>query len=463
MSSPLRIEGRELLRIAFPLALSNVGNQLLGLVDTAVVGRLGEIPLGAVGLGGGLYFVVAVIGLGLMLGLDPLITQALGADDRPGARNLFVQGLIIAAAVTLPLALIMYASVALLPLFGIDPETAGETNDYLNARLPSLLPFLLMVGGRSYLSANGVTRPMVIAVVLANLINLPVSWALVFGDAGLTPYGVPALGIPALGVAGAGWTSTVCTLLQMAIVLYAARAVGREIPEPAGARAEPAPWSLRPDAEAIRRAVVIGTPIALTLLAEVGIFTLVGVLAGVLGNRPLAAHNVALALAATTFQVPLAINAAATVRVGRAVGEGDQQKTRRAGFIALGAGGAFMAFNGLFFVAFPEGYARLITDDPDVIAATAPLMVVAAAFQLVDGLQVVGAGALRGAGDTRFALGANLAGHYLVGVPVALYLTWPAQMGVTGLWWGLCAGLSCVAVALVARFDRISRTAIARA
>ncbi|RLB51772.1 MAG: MATE family efflux transporter [Deltaproteobacteria bacterium] len=458
MSSPVRIEMRELLRIAFPLALSNVGNQLLGLVDTAVVGRLGEVPLGAVGLGGGLYFVVAVIGLGLMLGLDPLITQALGADDRRQARHLFVQGLSIAVAVTLPLLLLMYGAVALLPLFGIDAETARETGDYVNARLPSLLPFLLLIGGRSYLSANSITRPMVVAVIVANVINLPMSWALVFGDAGLTPYGLPALGVPALGVAGAGWTSTVCTVVQMAIVLYAARAVGREVEDEPGTS-----WSLRPDPAAIRRALALGTPIALTLLAEVGIFTLVGILAGVLGSRPLAAHNVALALAATTFQVALAINAAATVRVGRSVGEGDQAKARRAGFVALGVSATFMSLNGLLFVAFPEGYARLITDDPNVIAVAAPLMVVAAAFQLVDGLQVVSAGALRGAGDTRFALVANLAGHYAVGVPIALYLTWPAEMGVTGLWWGLCAGLSCVAVALVARFDRISRREIARA
>ena len=122
-----------------------------------------------------------------------------------------------------------------------------------------------------------------------------------------------------------------------------------------------------------------------------------------------------------------------------------------------------MALNALFFVLFPAALARIITDDVDVIAATIPLIIVAAAFQLVDGLQAVGAGTLRGAGDTRFAMVANVIGHYAIGVPVAVLLAWTAGWGVEGLWWGLCAGLSVVAVALVARFDRISRKAIGRA
>jgi MATE family multidrug resistance protein len=454
VTSPLRTEARGLLAIAFPLALSNLGNQLLGVVDTAVVGRLGEVPLGAVGLGGGLYFVVAVLGLGLMLGLDPLITQAIGAGERAKARGLYHQGLVIAAVVAVPLALIILGIVALLPTFGIDPAAAAETSAYVNARLPSLWFFLMLVGGRSFLSAHDITRPMVIGVIVANIINLPVSWALVFGDAGLTPYGLPALGVPALGVAGAGWTSTVCTIIQMIIVLSAVRALDS---------GEVRSVSFRLDRETIRHAVKLGAPIAGALLAEIGLFTLAGIAAGNLGNRPLAAHNVALTLAATTFQVPLAVNAAATVRVGRAIGEGDAEKTRRAGFVALGIGGGFMALNGVLFVAVPGALARLITDDVDVIAMAVPLLVVAAAFQLVDGLQAVGAGALRGAGDTRFALVANVIGHYALGVPIAVGLTWGLGWGVEGLWWGLCAGLSAVAVALVARFDRISRKAIARA
>ncbi len=453
-ASPIRTEARGLFSVAVPLALSNLGNQLMGAVDTAVVGRLGEVPLGAVGLGSGLYFAVAVIGLGLMLGLDPLITQAVGANERKEARRLYLQGLGIAVVVAFPLALAIVGVVALLPTLGIDADASAATADYVHARLPSLWPFFLLIGGRSYLSAHDVTRPMVIGVVVANVINLPVSWALVFGDAGLTPYGLPALGVPALGVAGAGWTSTVCTVLQMGIILYAVRALGD------GSETR---TRFRPDPETIRRAFRLGAPIAGALLAEVGLFTLTGLGAGILGTRPLAAHNVALTLAATTFQVPLALNAAATVRVGRAIGEGDADKTRRAGFVALGAAGGFMAMNALFFLAVPSLLARLITDDAEVIAAAVPLILVAAAFQLVDGLQAVGAGALRGAGDTRFAMIANVLGHYLIGVPVAAILAWPAGWGVEGLWWGLCAGLSTVAVALVARFDRISRKAIARA
>jgi MATE family multidrug resistance protein len=453
-SSPVGTEARGLFTIAIPLALSNVGNQLIGVVDTAVVGRLGEVPLGAVGLGSILFFVVAVLGLGLMLGLDPLITQAVGAGERTEARRLFFQGLAIATVVALPLALLLVGVVALLPTLGIEAGAASATADYVHARVISIWPFLMLIGGRSFLSAHDVTRPMVVGVVVANVVNLPVSWALVFGDAGLTPFGLPEMGVPALGVAGAGWTSAICTTLQMAIVLSAVSALGE------GGAPRP---RFRPDPDTVRRALRLGAPIAGALLAEVGLFSLTGIGAGILGNRSLAAHNVALTLASVTFQVPLAINTAATVRVGRAIGEGDADKTRRAGFVALGVGGGFMAVNALVFLAIPSLLARIITDDPDVVVAAVPLILVAAAFQLVDGLQAVGAGALRGAGDTRFALVANIVGHYALGVPIAALLAWPAGWGVEGLWWGLCAGLSAVAVALVARFDRISRKAIARA
>jgi MATE family multidrug resistance protein len=404
-----------------------------------------------VGLGNGLYFTVAIVGLGLMLGIDPLMSQALGAGEAGRARSMLWQGVWIACAVALPLTLVIVALTAALAPLGIAEETARETAAYVHARVPGLLPFLVMVGARSYLSAHSMTVPMVAGVVIANVVNLPVSYSLVFGDEGLVALDLPALGIPALGVAGAGWTSTMCTILQAAIVLTAVRFVD-----------ERASFSRRLDLALVRRAVRVGGPVAGTLLAEVGVFALTGFLAGLLGSRPLAAHNIALTLASTTFQVPLAIGAAAAVRVGHGVGRHDVTGTRRAGFVAIVSGGAFMIAAGLAFVAAPAALASIITDDLGVIGAAVPLLVVAAAFQLVDGLQAVGAGALRGAGDTRYAFAANVVGHYTIGLPIALLLAWPLGLGVPGLWWGLCAGLTSVAAALVLRFHRISHEVIER-
>lgn len=446
-------EMRATARLAMPIAAANLGNQLLGLVDTAVVGRLGEVPLGAVGLGNSLYFAVTVVGLGLMLGLDPLLAQAIGAGEHQRAHDTFWQGGWIAVMLTVPLALAIVGLVLLLEPLGIEHATAVETGRYVFARLPGLFFFLLIIGGRSFLQAHSVTAPIIVGVVVANVINLPLSWALVFGDAGLVDLGLPALGFPRLGVAGAAWTSTVCTVIQCAIVLWAVRGL-----DPAGAVAR-----RRPDRDLIGRALSLGAPIGLALLAEVGLFALVGVLMGILGTRPLAAHNVAVQLVSTTFQVPLAIGAAASVRVGRAVGRGDVAGTRTAGLAAFAIVVAFMSTTSATFVLLPEPLALLITDEMPVIRAAVPLVWVAAAFQIGDGMQAVAAGALRGAGDTRFAMVANLLGHYIVGLPVGIYLTWTAGWGAPGLWWALTAGLSTVAVALTWRFTRISAGVIVRA
>lgn len=458
----LRTETRATARLALPIAAANLGNQLLGLVDTAVVGRLGEIPLGAVGLGNSLYFGITVVGLGLMLGLDPLLAQHVGAGEHQRAHHTFWQGGWIAAMLTAPLALLLAGVVLLLEPFGIDRATAVETGRYVYARLPGLFFFLLIIGGRSFLQAHSVTRPIIVSMVVANVINLPLSWALVFGDAGLVRFGVPPLGIPSLGAAGAAWTSTVCTVIQCAIVLWAAGALD-PAPGSTGRTGRTGRAARRPDRAIIRRALSIGAPIGLALLAEVGLFAIVGVLMGVLGTRPLAAHNVAVLLVSTTFQVPLAIGAAASVRVGLAVGRGDVQATRTAGLAAIGIVATFMSCTSAVFVLVPEPLGRLITDELPVVRAAVPLIWVAAAFQIGDGIQAVAAGALRGAGDTRFAMIANLLGHYVVGLPVGVYLTWVAGWGAPGLWWALTAGLTTVAVALAWRFLRISAGAISRA
>jgi MATE family multidrug resistance protein len=440
----MRSEVSATIRLAAPIALANIGNQLLGLVDTAVVGRLGEMQLGAVGLGNSVYFAVAVVGLGLMLGLDPLVAQAVGAGERLRARSTLWQGIWIAALLTLPLAAVITGVVLVLAPLGIEAETAAETASYAFARLPGLPFFLVMVGTRSFLQAHSITIPIVIGVVVANVVNLPLSILLVFGDA--------SLGIPQMGAAGAAWTSTVCTVLQCGIVLGAVRLLQKP----------PGEVSRRPSREVIARALRLGAPVGLALLAEVGLFALVGVLIGLLGTRPLAAHNVAIQLIATTFQVPLAIGAAASVRVGHAVGRNDAEGTRRAGLAALFVCVVFMGGTSLLFVLLPRPLAALITDETPVIAAAVPLILVAAAFQLGDGVQAVAAGALRGAGDTRFAMVANLLGHYGVGLPVGVLLAWGAGWGATGLWWALTAGLSTVAVALALRFLAISRRTVAR-
>ncbi|HEY8431475.1 MAG TPA: MATE family efflux transporter, partial [Sandaracinaceae bacterium] len=216
-------------------------------------------------------------------------------------------------------------------------------------------------------------------------------------------------------------------------------------------------------AAAMRRTLALGTPIGLTLLAEVASFSITALLMGNLGTRALAGHNVAITLASATFQIALALGAAGGVRVGHAVGRGDRSATRRAGLVAIVAGASAMIAGAIAFVSIPRSLARILTDEAAVIEASVPLLAIAAAFQMSDGVQAVAAGVLRGAGDTLVPLLANLAGYYAIGLPLGAALAFGAGLGPEGLWWGLSAGLTAVAILLSARFWILSERPIRRA
>jgi multidrug resistance protein, MATE family len=195
--------------------------------------------------------------------------------------------------------------------------------------------------------------------------------------------------------------------------------------------------------------------------AELVIITLVGVVAGHLGALPLAAHQLVLSMASLTYTVALGVSAAASVRVGIAVGARDQERTRMAGFVAIAAAVGWMSVAAILFAFAPHAVARIISNQPDVIGAAVPLLFVAAFFQIFDGVQVVAAGALRGAGETSSPFVANVIGYWIIGIPLGLYLCFTRHMGVAGLWWGLCAGIATVAVMLFVRFERLSSKEIA--
>ena len=447
-----RAELASLARLALPLAAASAGQALMGAVDTAVCGRAGAVVLAATGLGNALFFAVAVFGMGLMMGLDPLVSQAFGAGDRRGARKLLWQGtwlaLVAGLALTIPCAVM---PLVLRPL-GIDAAVAAQAGRFLLVRAPSLPALLFFVAARSYLQGLGATRAVVVATVVANVLNLAFDLLFVFGGAGLPSWAGPLRAVPPMGSAGSALATSLVTAAQAVVLALAVRATG--VPGMAARL-----W--RPVRADIVRAARVGVPVGLHMGAEVGVFALVGFLAGRLGRDALAAHQIAISLASLTFTVAVGVGQAGSVRVGWAVGARDTGAARRAGLVAFGAGGGFMALSALAFLAFPSAFARLMSDNPAVIAAAAPLLVVAAVFQVSDGIQAVGAGVLRGAGDTRFTFAANMVGHWLVGFPVAVALGLVGPLGVTGLWWGLCAGLSAVAVALFRRFLRISSRDIA--
>jgi len=454
-SSTLREELAALARLAAPLAAAQAGQALMGVVDTAVTGRAGAVTLAGTGLGNALFFTVAVLGMGVMMGLDPLIAQAFGADDPGRARRLAWQGGFLAfhvsAWLAVPLALLPW----LLEPAGIEPAVAAEAGRYVLWRLPGLPFLLLYVAGRAYLQAAGRARPMVVATIAANVANLLLDVLLVFGGAALPDWTGPLRLVPALGAAGAAIATTVCTALQALILLAAVRAV------PTGAAGPLPAETRRQDRATLWLAARVGFPTGLHLVAEVAFFSLATFLAARLGTVAVAAHQLAIAVATLTFTVAVGIGQAGSVRVGRFVGGRDRLRARRAGLTAVGAAAGYMACCGLGFLALPELVASLMTADLEVRAAAVPLFRLAALFQIADGVQAAGAGVLRGAGETRFTLLANLLGHWALGLPAMLLLAFGAGLGVVGLWWGFVVGLVAVAVALLWRFLRLSARELA--
>ncbi len=445
-------ELRSLFRLSLPLIAGHAGNSVMGLVDTAMVGRLGKASLGGTGIGNGLFFVVTIVAMGCIFGMDAPVSQALGAGEPARARRTFWQGLRVAVIAGVPTLLVLAFLPLVLAPVGVDAEIASEARRYVWARLPGLFPFLFFVACRSYLQAMHITRPIVVATVLANVLNLIGNALFIFGDASLERFGLPGIGLPALGVVGSALSTSIAQLAMLLVLVKSLRAV--EVP--------PDPERRRLDPIMVRTIFRLGTPLGLQMLAEVGVFVTCNVLAGRMSKDASAGYQLAITLASFTFMFALGVGAATGVRVGQAVGREDTPGARQAGFAGLKLILGIMAVPAVLFLVIPDVLARVFTTDPSVVAATVPLLQIAAVFQLSDGVQGVASGALRGAGDPEIALWANVIGHWAIGLPLALLLAHGLGIGAPGLWWGLSAGLTVVAVWLSWRFARVSSRPIRR-
>jgi MATE family multidrug resistance protein len=450
VSSPLR----HIVRLAIPLAAGQLGFTVMGLVDTAFMGRTGAAPLAAVSLGGAIFFAVAVLCMGVVSGMEPLVSQAVGGEQPGRARVVMRQGVVLSLLVTVPGLLLLAIAYGLLPYVGIDEEIWTRTRGYLLGRAPGLPGWLLYMALRGYLGGHNVTRPTVIAVISANLVNVPADWLLIFGDDGLVRLGLSPVGLPALEATGAGLATSLCLWVQVAVLAPATAVLGERAPDPRPATAR---WLDALAPAGLLRIARVGLPIGLQFSLEVSFFSSVAFLMGRLGAVQLASHQVAITLASAPFQICLGIGSATAVVVGQRIGAGDKRGTLHAGLGGLGLGVALMCFTGTFFLLMPEVFVRMFTDDAAVIAASAPLVRIAGFFALSDGAQAVISGALRGAGDTTWPFFIHLVAHWCVGMPTALYLAFRTGLGAQGLWWGLTTGLTFAATLLVIRFVRRAR------
>jgi multidrug resistance protein, MATE family len=419
--------------LAAPVVVTELGWMAMGIVDTVMVGRLSPEAIGAVGLGSSLFMAVGVFAMGMLLGLDTLVSQAFGARRLDECHRWLVHGVVLGLALAVPVTGCLLALVASLDRWGMHPDVLRLTRPYLTVVTWSVLPLLLFFAFRRYLQGQGSVRAVMVTLIIANLTNVAVNWILIFGR----------LGAPALGVAGAAWATVFSRVVMAACLL------GVIVYRERGRRPGLFDTSFRIEVARMRRLVALGVPAALQLGLEVGVFAAGSALAARLAPDALAAHQIALNLAGFTFMVPLGIASAGAVRVGHAIGGRDADGASRAGWTALLLAALVMSGAALTFVTIPHWLIGAFTSDHGVLRTGIALLAVAALFQLFDGLQVVGTGVLRGLGDTRAPMVWNLVGHWGIGLPLAYLLAFRAGLGVVGLWWGLSSGLIICGVALV--------------
>jgi len=431
-------EFKALWKLAFPIIISQVGFFGMGLVDTLLVGPMGAEELSALALGNTFFFGIMILGIGLMMGLDPWVSQAFGAGRLDQCSRGLVQGCWLAVIATLPMVAAMSAVGPLLGALGYDPHMLELATEYLGPLRWAVLPGLLFATYKSYISAVSITRPLLWVALLANLFNLGLDLWFINGG----------LGVPPLGVQGVAWSTSACRLVLFVplflLVRYSA----------AFDRFPKVDW--RPDPKLLRTLAGVGLPVGLQYLVEVGCFSAATVLLGIKGTSVLAAHQVALNLAALFFMVALSLGAAGSVRVGQKLGAGDLPAMRRAGWTALGSGFGYALLSTAAIFLFAEQLVGLYRVDGEVFRLAVQFLAVAAIFQLGDSVQAVAVGVLRGIADVRIPLLLILASYWLVAIPTGVAGAFLLGEDPMWIWYGLAIGLCLVACLLVSRFHWMS-------
>ena len=427
-------EVRRLLQLSGPIAMAQLGSMTLGVVDMMMLGRVGADAMGAAALGHIVMMGTAIPLSGLLMGADPLMSQAHGAGDRKTIARVIQRSLVLVPLLTIPLVLVCLAAPWILAALDQPAHLIPMAWRYILINLPGLPLFLCFGALRQYLQSRGIVRPAMWILLGVNAVNAFANWVLIFGN----------LGAPALGLDGSAIATCVTrSAMVVAIVVWIRRARLHE--------GHWLPWG-RESFRGLGQITSIGLPITISLAVEMWAFQASTLMAGSLGEEALAAHTMAFTLISLIFMVPLGLGLASSVRVGNLIGDGDPRGAQRTAWVALGLGAVFMAAVSVVFVALPDVVPRAFTPDPALIALGASVLPIAALFQVCDGAQVISAGILRGMGRTRMPAVAHALGFYVLGLPLAWWLLHhpegePGKL--TDIWWGLAIGLLVVSGLLV--------------
>lgn len=440
MTAPYSIlqELRATLVLAVPLALTQLTQVAMSFVDVVMIGRLGPEALAAGVLGTTVYFTLLLMCMGVVMAVNPMVAQAVGARDPAAVGRAVRQGLWLALLLGLPLMALLSQVERLLLLARQEPATAALAATYVRAVLWGVLPHLAYTALRSFAEGIARPRPVLVVAILAAITNAGINYVLMYG----------ALGLPALGLRGCAIGTALTSWAMFGLLVLVVRTNG-------DFRRYGVFMALRrPDAAALRALFRLGWPIGIGFGLESGLFTAAALMTGLSGATALAAHQIAINAASVAFMIPLGVAMATTVRVGQAAGRGDRAAAERAGWTGVAMGAAFMVLTALLFWLRPGWVVWVYTGGGarEVAEVATGLLGIAAVFQLLDGVQVTAGGALRGLKDTRTPMFVGAIAYWGVGMTAAYGLGLAGGYGVRGVWWGLVLGLGVAAVLLTVRF-----------
>ena len=445
MEEPWWREIRATTRLAGPLAATQLAQFSLTLTDTVMIGRLGGDALAAVGLGSTLYIVVYLLCLGILAAVPPLAAQAHGAQNPRRMRRIVRQGLWVAVILGILSIAALWPAQRIFLLLGQSPDLAAVSQEYVRAAIWGIIPGLCVICLRGFISV--MERPgFILIVMLAGFtVNALADYAFIFG----------VWGFPRLEVMGVGLATTVTNIVMCAVIFAIVIKAKRM------RRYHVLNWYWRHDWTAFRDIFRVGIPISMMIMMEHSLFASATFMMGNLGTAEVAAHTIALNLAATSFMIPLGIGQAAVVRVGLAIGRQDPDGARRAGWTALAVGALIMLLPALLFGFAPQTLIGLFIDvdastNATVLTLGMSYLTIAAFFQLFDGIQCIAAHILRGFQDTRTPMLAAGLSYLIIGFPSAFFMAFYTSLAGDGIWWGLLIALGLVAVFLTLRFHRLT-------
>lgn len=418
-----------------------VGQMLMALADTVMIGRVGVVPLAASTFANTLLMVPFMFGIGLLACVSIRVSQGRGGKRHEDVKNVLRHGTWLSLAYGICTMLLILALLPFLDRFGQAPEVVAEAPAYLILCAISMVPVMVSIGWKNFGNALNQPWPPFYIQLSGVLCNIGLNWLLIYGH----------WGFPELGLAGAGWATLISRcLVMLALLLWLKRA--RSVKEWC-----PHHWWIRLSGGELKKLLALGVPVAFQMVCEVGAFAAASLMAGRIGVEALAAHQVALTCASTSFMIPLGVAMAITVRMGEAFGEGrDPKKLHR---ILTGGwfyGVVFTGASMMVFILCGHWLAGKIVLEPEVIDLAAKLLVIAGLFQLGDGLQVISSSALRGMGDVKLPAWLGVFSYWLVAVPLGAWLAFGRDLGAQGIWWGLAGGLSTAGGLLCVRAWRLA-------